>query len=89
MPDLTCVVVHWNVPDLLADCLASLRREVVSLRDQGVEAEIVVVDNASTAATRAAIRAAATPDVRYLWQAENEGYPRAANSGIAATATSG
>lgn len=85
MSDLTCVVVHWNVPELLADCLASLRGEVESLREANIEAEIVVVDNASTAEVRAALRAAAPPGVRYLWQAENEGYPRAANAGFAAS----
>jgi N-acetylglucosaminyl-diphospho-decaprenol L-rhamnosyltransferase len=85
VPDLTCVVVHWNVPQLLADCLASLRSEVEALGARGVAAEIVVVDNASTEEVRAAMRAAAPPGVRYLWQAENEGYPRAANAGFAAS----
>ena len=86
MPDLTCVVVHWNVPDLLAECLATLGRELDGLRAQGLETEILVIDNCSTADVRARLRAAPVPGVRYLWQSENEGYPRAANAGFAASA---
>lgn len=85
MADLSCVIVHWNVPELLAECLATLGREAEELRRQGRVVEILVVDNNSTAAAREAMRAAQVPGIRYLWQEENLGYPRAANAGFAAS----
>lgn len=79
MTDLTCAVVHWNVPDLLADCLASLLPEVERLRARGIDAEVVVVDNASRPEVRERL-AAETPDgVTVHWSEENLGYPRACN----------
>lgn len=86
MTDLTCAVVHWNVPDLLADCLGSLLPEVERLRARGMDAEVVVVDNASRPDVRERL-AAETPDgVTVHWSEENLGYPRACNLAYGASA---
>jgi GT2 family glycosyltransferase len=85
MPDLTCAVVHWNVPELLAECLASLLPEVERLRGRGLDAEVVVVDNASRPEVRERLRAATPDGVRILWAGENLGYPRACNLAYGST----
>lgn len=79
MPDLTCVVVHWNVPDLLADCLEGLRAEAERLRQRGLAVELVVVDSASRPEVRRQLEVQTPADVRILWSDENLGYPRACN----------
>jgi len=77
MPEITCAVVHWNVPELLAECLASLLPEVESLRSRGLDVEVVVVDNASRPEVRERLRAETPDGVRIRWSEENLGYPRA------------
>ena len=42
-PDVSVVIVHYRTPDLLRNCLASLRAEM----ERGVE--VIVVDNDSGA----------------------------------------
>jgi N-acetylglucosaminyl-diphospho-decaprenol L-rhamnosyltransferase len=79
MADLTCAVVHWNVPHLLSDCLASLLPEVAGLRRHGLDVEVVVVDNASRPEVRERLEAQTPDGVRVLWSEENLGYPRACN----------
>lgn len=79
MTDLSCAVIHWNVPGLLAECLESLSREAESLRRRGLEVDIVVVDNASRPEIRARLRRDVPEDVRVLWSKDNLGYPRACN----------
>lgn len=76
---VSAVVVSFNVRDLLLDCVASLEcaREVGSL------AEIIVVDNASTDGSAAAVRER-FPDVQVIDHA-NRGYGAGANRGIAAS----
>jgi GT2 family glycosyltransferase len=85
MPDLTCVVVHWNVPGLLAECLAGLLPEARHLSAQGLEVDVVVVDNASRPDVRERVRAETPEGVRVLWSEENLGYPRACNLAYAST----
>jgi GT2 family glycosyltransferase len=79
MPDLTVAVIHWNVPDLLAECLATLLPEVRQLSARGLRVEVLVVDNASRPEVRARLEAETPPGVRTLWSPENLGYPRASN----------
>lgn len=85
MPDLTCAIVHWNVPDLLAECLGSLLPEVAGLRERGLALDVVVVDNASFPEVRERLRAELPGEVRVLWSEENLGYPRACNLAYAST----
>ena len=75
---LSIVIVNYNSSADLARCLASLRRHPPSC-----EHVVVVVDNASRESGLAAVRQA-YPDVRWLMNAENAGYSRGANLGIAA-----
>lgn len=83
MTDLTCAVVHWNVPELLAECLETLLPEVERLRQRGMEVEVVVVDNASRPEVRERLRAGAPEEVpagvEIVWSEDNLGYPRACN----------
>lgn len=85
MPDLTCAVVHWNVPDLLAGCLESLVAEVERLRERNLGVEVLVVDNASRPEVRERIRVEVPDGVRVLWSEENLGYPRACNLAYGST----
>lgn len=85
MPDLACAVVHWNVPELLAECLESLLPEVERLRERGLSVDVLVVDNASRPDVRDRVRAGTPDGVRVLWSEENLGYPRACNLAYAST----
>ena len=51
--DLAVVIVNWNVRDLLRRCLESVRR---GLDDAGLDAAVIVVDNASTDGSAAMLR---------------------------------
>lgn len=79
MPDLACAIVHWNVPDLLAECLGSLLPEVERLRERGLAVDVTVVDNASRPEVRERLRREVPEGVRVLDSGENLGYPRACN----------
>lgn len=72
-PQLTIVIVTWNVRDLLCECLDSLHRDGVP-----AWADTVVVDNCSTDGTADAVRNR-FPWVRYLAMEENLGFSRGNN----------
>ena len=55
--DLAVIIVSWNVRDLLLQCLASLR---AALAADGVDASVLIVDNASADGTAEAVRATHT-----------------------------
>jgi N-acetylglucosaminyl-diphospho-decaprenol L-rhamnosyltransferase len=74
------VVVNHNAGSLLLDCVESLLAD----DSTGSPPEIVVVDNASTDGSDAALEAK-HPDVVLIRPGANLGYARAANLGIAAT----
>ncbi len=77
-PTLGVCVVTWNSAEWIEACLRSI------LDQARVPEEIVVVDNASTDATAAAVRAFA-PDVTLVENERNEGFSAGVNRGIAAT----
>lgn len=75
-PDLSVIVVSYNVRDLVCRCLESLRAELA-----GLDAEILVVDNASSDGTVEAIRRQ-FPEVRVLANDRNWGFGAANNQAL-------
>lgn len=76
-PDLSIIIVNWNVKDLLRACLHSI--------DAGrgdLDLEVIVVDSASGDGS-AAMLAADFPWVTLIACTENVGFPRGNNLGIA------
>jgi hypothetical protein len=77
-PDVDCVVVNRDGGDALFAALSSLKAQA------GVDASIVVVDNASQAAEREKL-AAEFGEIRVVTFSRNLGFAGAANEGIART----
>jgi GT2 family glycosyltransferase len=75
-PLLSVVIVNWNTRALLHACLQSVRRAPA-----GREAEIIVVDNASSDGSLDMVRSE-FPAVRVIANAENLGFARANNLAI-------
>ena len=73
-PDISIIIVSWNVRERLRACLASL--PLVS-----GEVEIIVVDSASSDGTSELVRAE-FPSVKLLPSRENLGYSRGNNLGL-------
>jgi len=73
--DLTIIIVSWNVRDLLRRCLESVETD-------GLETEIIVVDNASSDGSPDMIRAE-FPHVHLIANEENRGFTVANNQGLA------
>ncbi|MCB8983308.1 MAG: glycosyltransferase family 2 protein [Ardenticatenaceae bacterium] len=76
-PDLSIIIVNWNVRDLLRAGLESIDRNRADL-----DLEVIVVDSASGDGS-AAMLAADFPWVTLIACAENVGFPRGNNLGIA------
>jgi len=77
--DLSVVVVNWNTRDLLERCMQSLKQTVFESED--TDAEVFVVDNASTDGSAMMIRE------RYPWanlieNTENVGFASANNQAL-------
>jgi GT2 family glycosyltransferase len=72
-PDLSIVIVSWNVRELLKDCLRSLRNSI-----DGLTFEVCVVDNASNDGSTDMVRKE-SPDVRLIANSDNVGFGRANN----------
>lgn len=77
-PDLSIVILSWNVRDLLAGCLRSLPRAAAQWWDR---AEVLVVDNASTDGSAEMVRRD-FPAVRLLLLPRNLGFSGGNNAGI-------
>lgn len=77
---LGIVIVHYNTPEDLGRCLASLRDQAPACTH-----EVVVVDNASTVGGLEDLQQE-FPEVRWLRNTENVGYARGCNQGLAAVA---
>ncbi|MCB2205676.1 glycosyltransferase [bacterium] len=76
-PDISIVVVSYNVRDLLENCLYSLYSAL-----EGISHEIFVVDNDSTDATVDMVRQR-FPDVEMIASQENLGFARGNNLALA------
>ncbi len=73
-PEVSIVIVSWNVRDLLIDCLQSIERFVRTPH------EVVVVDNHSSDETVEMVRQK-FPNVTVIANATNAGFARANNQG--------
>ncbi len=80
MPHLAVVIVSWNVRDLLAACLRSL---FADLDLSGLEAQVWVVDNASTDGTPEMV-AETFPAVHLIASQENLGFAAGNNLALKA-----
>ena len=76
-PTVSAIVVTWNMADLLARCLGTLKDHGPS----GNAMEIIVVDNGSTDGTGEMLRRE-WPDVRLIANTDNLGFTKANNQGI-------
>jgi GT2 family glycosyltransferase len=76
MPELSIVIVNWNSLNYLRDCLTS----IFSV-DQGLDFEVIVVDNASTKGNPAVLQAE-FPRIRLLLNKKNIGFASANNIGF-------
>ncbi len=75
MPDVRVGIVSWNTAECLGQCLDALPAALA-----GIDAEIVVVDNAS--GDDSAAVAGARPGVRVITNSENLGYAKAMNQAL-------
>lgn len=87
--DLSVIIVNWNVRDLLARCLDSLRAEakhveghILSLAASSYTFEVIVVDNASSDGSVDMVQGV-YPWVRLLANEANRGFTQANNQGLA------
>ena len=76
MPDISVLIVNYNVKDYLLQCLRSLYRS-----EGDVSIEIVVVDNASSDRSVADLQQV-FPDVIWVALDENVGFGRGNNVGL-------
>ncbi len=77
MFDTSIIILNWNTRDMLARCLESIAQTVGALN-----AEIIVVDNASTDGSQAMLRSQ-FPYVRLIQNDENVGFAKANNQAMA------
>ena len=89
-PDVSVVIVNWNVRDLLRRCLASIAGSddlfVAGIAGSAGRwmAEVIVVDNASADGS-VAMLAREFPWVQVIANSDNTGFTRANNQGLAAS----
>ncbi len=81
-PDLSIVIVNWNVCDLLRDCLLSI--SAPNARSADLSVETIVVDNASTDGSVEMVRRT-FPQVTLIANDDNPGFTGGNNRGIAAS----
>lgn len=74
---LSVIIVNYNVRYHLEHCLVSVQQAC-----SGIDAEVIVVDNASHDESQSALPAL-FPDVTFIWNPENVGFSKACNIGLA------
>ncbi len=87
MPDLSIIIVSWNVCDLLRQCILSILTRDVRFHgavdsDAAIDIEIIVVDNGSADGTVRMLREE-FPGICTIENASNPGFATANNQGIA------
>ena len=75
-PDVSIVVVSWNVRELLRDCLSSVEEQTRRAH------EVIVVDNHSRDGSAEMVRGE-FPEVRLIANTDNRGFAAANNQGLA------
>ncbi len=73
---LSVIILNYNVKHFLEICVKSVQKAIVNL-----DAEIIVVDNASTDGSKEVMQNI-FPDITYLYQTENSGFPKGNNIGV-------
>jgi N-acetylglucosaminyl-diphospho-decaprenol L-rhamnosyltransferase len=81
--DVAVIVVSWNVRQLLAGCLTSVRQSLADSSRAGLQldAGIWVIDNASTDGSPEMVRTR-FPGVHLVLNADNRGFAAANNQGL-------
>ncbi len=87
MPDLSIVIVSWNVCDLLRRCLRSIHHPedqagVGQAATKDLALQVIVVDNASRDGSVQMVRDQ-FPNTRLVTNQTNRGFPAANNQGLA------
>src|SRR5262245_18788067 len=77
MSKISVIILNWNTRDLLAKCLASIEQH-----QDGLDLEMIVVDNASTDGSQAMLQER-FPYVRLIANQENVGFAKANNQAMA------
>ena len=73
---LSVIILNYNVRYFLEQCLRSVQRAIA-----GMDAEIIVVDNASGDDSCTMV-AKKFPSVRLIQNKENNGFPKGNNQGV-------
>ncbi len=73
---LSVIILNYNVRYFLALCIASVQKAL-----EGIDAEIIVVDNASSDDSVAMMRRS-FPEITLLAHTENAGFPKGNNMGV-------
>ena len=76
-PDVSIVFTHWNVRDMLRDCLNSVKEKT-----KGITYELIIVDDGSTDGSVEMIRKE-FPEVKLVTNPQNIGVAKAYNKGAA------
>lgn len=75
--DVSIIIVNWNTRDILKECLQSVYQQT-----EGVDFEVIVIDNASDDDSVAMIKSD-FPQVVLIENKENKGFATANNQGMA------
>src|SRR4051794_944437 len=76
MPDVSIIIVHYETPSELGDCLRS-----IDLASTSTSVEVIVVDNASRAFDPRSVTTL-VPTATVLRNPTNAGFARGANEGL-------
>lgn len=74
---LSVIILNYNVKHFLQLCIDSVQKAITSL-----DAEIIVVDNASSDGSKE-MMISVFPHVKYIYLNENSGFPKGNNIGVA------
>jgi len=80
--DLSIIIVNYNVRYFLEQCLHAVQQAIGKLKEEGKEAEVIVVDNNSVDGSVGEVRLK-FPSVKLIENRENAGFSRANNQAIA------
>lgn len=75
MSQVSIIIVTYNTLDITRQCIDSVYRHT-----EGIDFEVIVVDNASSDGTRQVLEN--DPRIRYIYSNENLGFGRANNKGM-------